>query len=144
MCGELSKLGTTYQTVLASILRHLNPGADVAEGEWVEGPDGRRELDVVLRGSIAQKPVSILFECKDYNRQRRIGIEIVDAFDSKLRDLGFDKGIICSNADFSLPARAKATRLSISLIGLFGGSKYRISEYYEGRAIFYSEENSRY
>lgn len=131
----MPKLGREYENVLADVLRLFHPKPEINVGDWIEGPDGQRELDVFLKGTIDGRSSTILIECKDYRRHRRIGIDIVDAFDSKLRDLIVDVGIICANCDFSKPARAKAKRLNINLIGVLSGQNYSVMEYYEQRVV---------
>jgi hypothetical protein len=106
----------------------LYPTARVTQGSWIEGPDGRRDRDVWIEGKIDSRPHRTLIECKDYNPQTTgpVGIEIVDALDSKMRDLGPDLGIICSNAGFTEGAVRKARRIGVILLGVFRESDNRI------------------
>lgn len=56
---------------------------------------------------------------QDYDsHKRRIGIAVIDAADSKRRDLAADVTLICSNAGFSKDAMRKAGRVGIGLIGV--------------------------
>lgn len=66
-------------------------------GEWVVGPDGRRELDVLIEGTVDGVPKKVLVECKDFNPKTTgpVGIGFVDALESEHRDLGVDASFIC-------------------------------------------------
>lgn len=46
------KAGTGFEQVVADICRECDPGADVQQGVWEEGPDGRRNLDVGIAGKV--------------------------------------------------------------------------------------------
>ena len=101
-----------YQHLVAAIESAFDPGADVRVGEWVEGPDGERECDVSVRGVRQDLPHFALVECKDW--KRRVGIGVVDALDSKRRDLKADLAVIYSNSGFAAPAVQKASRVNIN------------------------------
>ncbi|MGH6921112.1 MAG: hypothetical protein ACREJ0_25830, partial [Geminicoccaceae bacterium] len=49
--GKLMTPYRIYQKVVAEMAASLNPGAEVREGQWIIGPDGRRDLDVVIYGA---------------------------------------------------------------------------------------------
>lgn len=138
----MSKLGTQFELVLSDVLRELNPTLDVKQGEWVEGPDGGREIDVLVDGVIDGVRRRIQIECKDYNPAGRpIGIAQIDALDSKHQDLGMDVSFLCSNAGFTEEATRKAKRLGIGLIAVLrkGDSRVRyrvIDEAYTRRVDF--------
>ena len=104
------KAGRPYEEVVALISSAFDPSAIITRGAWETGPDGRRELDVRIEGTAGGKPTRTMIECKDYNRAstRPIGIEHVDAIESKRGDLNLDAAFICSNA--GLP-RARLARL---------------------------------
>ncbi len=48
----MPKAGTEYQELVALVAKALAPEADIRTGQWVEGPDGDRELDVAVRGTV--------------------------------------------------------------------------------------------
>jgi len=77
------------------------------------GPDGRRDRDVWVEGTIAGQPQRVLIECKD--RRSRVGIRVVDELDSKRRDLDATVAAIYSNSGFTKPAIKKARRVGIQL-----------------------------
>jgi hypothetical protein len=109
----MTKPGDAYQELVAAVRRTLDLGSVVTEGQWVEGPDGRRDMDVWVEGSHEGSEHRILIECKDWSRP--VGIEVVDALESKRRDLGAMDSAIYSNMGFTKPAIDKARRVGIQL-----------------------------
>lgn len=109
----MTKLGDSYQELVGAVEKALDPGATVRVGVWVIGPDGRRDLDVEVRGAIDGKPTFVQIECKDWADP--VGIAVVDALDSKRRDLGADRALMYSNSGFTEPALKKAARLGIGM-----------------------------
>jgi Restriction endonuclease len=107
----MAKLGRPYEGLVALVATALHPGAVIEVGQWVNGPDGTREIDVSVRGFIDGKQTFILIECKDWKSD--VGIAAVDALDSKRLDLVADKAMIFSNSGFTEPALRKAQRKDI-------------------------------
>lgn len=107
--------GRAFQELVADIVRALDSGATVKASEWVVGPDGRRDLDVTIRGELGGKPYLAMVECKDYTARStgKVGIELIDALESKRKDVGADAALMCSNSGFTTPALAKAKRVGI-------------------------------
>jgi hypothetical protein len=103
-----------YQHLVAAIESAFDPGADVRVSEWVKGPDGRRDCDVSVRGTRQCVPHFALIECKDWKKDQSVGIGVVDALDSKRRDLKADLAAIYSNSGFTAPAVQKARRININ------------------------------
>src|SRR5262245_37064309 len=128
MTGKKPKSGRPFEEVVAEVVQAIDPRATVRQGQWIDGPDGRRDRDVFIRGTVRGAPYSALIECKDYDRDSTgpVGIGVVDALDSKRRDLKIDIAIICSNAGFTEPAVRKAKRVGIVLIGVFHQADGRI------------------
>ena len=127
----MSKQGKPYERVVAAVLQAFDPSATVSQGKWVTGPDGRRELDVLIQGTIEGKPTKGLVECKDFNPKTTgpVGIGFVDALDSKRRDLHADFAMLCSNAGFTADAVRKAKRVGIAVAGVLkkGDPRLRFS-----------------
>jgi hypothetical protein len=106
-----SKAGDAYQAAVAQVARSIDPTATISVGVWVNGPDGRRDLDVLVRSADASAPTAVI-ECKDWSRP--IGIGLIDALESKRRDLGANVvAMICSNSGFTSDALKKAARVGI-------------------------------
>jgi hypothetical protein len=110
----VAKLGKPYENLVALVAAALYPGATIEVGEWVEGPDGAREIDVSVRGQIEDRPTFILIECKDCKLD--VGIAAIDALESKRHDVCADKTIIVSNSGFTQPALRKAQRKDIMCV----------------------------
>lgn len=110
----MAKAGSTYEKVVADIISTLSPGAKAQYGQWIIGPDGRRDLDVEIRGQINGEEQFVLLECKDW--KNTVGIGIVDALDSKRRDLSADYALICSNSGFTSDALRKGKRVGIGMV----------------------------
>jgi len=109
-------------------MQAMEPGAQVRRGQWVVGPDGRRELDVVVRGHTEGQRRSVLVECKDFDPGSTgpVGIGYVDALESKQRDLGIGFAMLCTNAGFTADAVRKAARVGIGLVGVMRKGDGRI------------------
>ena len=116
----MSKQGKPYEQVVAAIMRLFDPRASVSQGKWVVGPDGRRELDVLIEGTAGGEPTKGIVECKDFNPKTTgpVGIAYLDALDSKRRDLSATFALLCSNAGFTADAVRKAKRLGIGLVAV--------------------------
>lgn len=124
----MAKRGRAFEQVVKDVLSALDRNSVVRHGEWVVGPDGRRELDVLVEGTVDGVPRRVLVECKDFNPKTTgpVGIGLVDALESKHRDLAADVSFICSNAGFTVDAVRKAKRVGIGLIGVLRENDQRI------------------
>lgn len=122
------KAGSLYEQAVADVAHLMDPGMTVTQGEWIEGPDGRRDMDVLIVGTADGRPLRILIECKDYDPRKRgpVGIGLIDALESKRRDVGIDTALLCSNAGFTRDAKRKARRVGIGLIGVMREGDARI------------------
>lgn len=123
----MSKIGKEFELAVSDVVREMDPNSIVRQGMWVDGPDGSRDLDIIIEGTVDGVAKRIQIECKDYNpNQRPLGIGFVDALDSKHRDLRMDVSLLCSNAGFTADAVRKAKRLGIGLIGVLREHDQRI------------------
>jgi hypothetical protein len=123
------KAGTDYERVVADVMKAMDPDAHVKQGVWVAGPDGRRDMDVFVLGTVDGKERKVLVECKDFAPGRGpLGIRFVDALDSKRADVGVDLAFLCSNVGFTEGAVRKASRKKIHLIAVMrkGDSRIRV------------------
>lgn len=112
--------GKPYQQLVAEIVRLFDPNATVTDGKWVDGPDGRLDLDVSVEGTVHGDDYLGVIECKDYTvaGAGKVGRPLVDALESKRRDLGAAWSVICSNSGFTVDAIRKARRVGIGLISV--------------------------
>ncbi|MET0061798.1 MAG: restriction endonuclease [Candidatus Thiodiazotropha endolucinida] len=75
-----------------------------------------REHDVVITVNYSHHRVMIGIECRD--RSRPVGVNHVEAFESKCRNTGISKGIIVSASGFYSTAMKKAQKMGIRCIEL--------------------------
>ena len=124
----MAKLGVPFEQVVADVLREMDPNAVVEQGKWEIGPDGRRELDVQVTAIVDGVRRRALIECKDFNPRTTgpVGITLIDALESKRRDLKLDVAFICSNAGFTADAIRKARRVGIGLFAILREKDERI------------------
>lgn len=119
----MTKLGDPYEQLVGEVQKALHPGAEVETGEWIEGPDGERNVDVSVRGNADSGYAFVIIECKDWKRP--VGIDVVDKLESTRRDLGATAAIICSNSGFARPALSKARRVGIAAISALASNDVR-------------------
>ncbi len=110
----MTKAGNAYQELAALVAKALDPEADIQTGQWIEGPDGDREVDVAVRGTVDGAPHFIHIECKDWKRP--VDIQAIDNLDSKRHDLSADAAILYSNSGFTKNALRKAERVGIDAV----------------------------
>ena len=103
--------GKEYEKLVAIVVRSLDPGATVDSGEWYDGSDGRRDLDVEIRGTEGGSDRLVLIKCKDSGRP--VGVDIINALKSKREDLDADGAMIYSSSGFTTPALTKSARVGI-------------------------------
>lgn len=109
----MAKAGDEYRELVGTVMAALDRGSAVKMEQWITGPDGERDMDVEVRGTLNGVPHFILVECKDHARP--IGIGFVDAFESKIRDLKPDRAIMFSNSGFTRDALKKARRVGVEM-----------------------------
>ena len=120
----MAKAGDEYQELTALVAKALHPDADIKTGQWIVGPDGNREVDVEVRGTIDGKAHFIHIECKDWNKP--VDIQEIDKLDSKRRDLSADAAMIYSNSGFTKKALRKAERLGIGAVSAIAAGNRRV------------------
>ena len=120
----MPNLGEEYEEIVAAVERALDRAADVRVGQWIEGPDGGREVDVEVRGIRDGAPYFVLVECKDWKRPVNIGE--MDKLNDKGHDLGADRIVLYSNSGFTAKALRKATRVGIGCASALMSGNRRI------------------
>lgn len=73
-----------------------------------------REHDVVLTYKQPNRTVLVAIECRD--RSRKIDVGQIEAFHTKCRDTGIDKGVIVCSKGFFAPALEKAKHYNIDCL----------------------------
>jgi hypothetical protein len=130
--------GRAYQDLVATIAKAFDSTAAVEAGKWVEGPDGRLDMDVSIEGRMNGRSVRIVIECKDFDLRKTgpVGRPIVDALDSKRHDLNVDAAFICSNSGFTEDALRKARRKGIGMISVLAKGDNRVKAVIESEIYF--------
>lgn len=120
----MSKPGSAYEQIVGAVCAALEPSAEVLVNTRKVGPDGRRDMDVSVRGVRDDHPYFALIECKDWTR--KVGVHVVDALHSKRSDLGANMSVIYSNSGFTRTAERKAQRVGITLCAALSAGDRRI------------------
>lgn len=105
-----------FEKLAESIFKQLikNPEYETVEHNvQLDGADGKRQFDVIVKSENVGINILTVIECKDYNK--KVPISIIDEFHSKLLDVNANKGIVISRKGFSSKAISKAKRLGITL-----------------------------
>lgn len=113
----MSLPGVQFEELVEQILRILTaaqPGIQVERDVHLEGPEGTRQIDVLVRSTVGPFALTTIIECKDFIR--KIDVTKVDALHSLIQDVRASKGVIVSRKGFSGTAIQKARRLGISLL----------------------------
>lgn len=105
-----------FEKLTAEVFEHLrtNPAYETVEHNvQLEGKDGPRQIDVLIRGKVGALDSIIIVECKDFNRKLDIGY--IDALQSKMQDVYANKAVLVARKGFSKQAIKKAKRVGIEL-----------------------------
>jgi hypothetical protein len=86
---------------------------EVKHNVMLPGPDGDRQIDVLVIHTHASTEYKTVIECRDYSG--KLSVTHIDGFASKIIDVHANKGIIVSRNGFSRTAIQKARRLGIEL-----------------------------
>lgn len=104
-----------FEILNAKIQADVAPNATVESNKRILGKSGRqRQIDVAITEKIGLFPVLIVLECKNYRRP--VGIAGVEAFATKIDDVGAQHGVMVSAKGFDAGARAVADQHSITLL----------------------------
>lgn len=111
-------------------LLHEQAGIAVERNIWLPTKDGKdkREIDVLISGSIAGYPVRLAIECKNYHKP--IEKKDIDAFVGKLNDLSFptQQGIFVCTSRYTEGAIKRASSAGIRTLLLKGLTQDRLKE----------------
>src|SRR5713101_7310908 len=102
-----------FQSLIAVIQSHLDPGAAVEESVLLEDRITRtkREVDVCVRGNLAKQPVTVSIECRDHGRTA--DVTWVEEMNCKHSRLPTNILVLVSHSGFSLEAIRVADALNI-------------------------------
>jgi len=110
------KNGTKFEELTAEIFEHLRKDQrfeTVEHNVFLEGKDGTRQIDVLLKGKVGPIDILTIVECKDYNKY--VNVTAIDALHSKMQDVNAHKAVLVARKGFTKTAMKKAKRLGISL-----------------------------
>jgi hypothetical protein len=108
--------GKYFEGKTHAVIKKLNPSKEVLPDVQIKGKlsESSRQVDVVLRSPTEYD--FIAFECKD--EKASIGTPTVEAYYTKLMDIGAKHGAIVSNSPYTKGARNMAAKLKIDLLHL--------------------------
>ena len=109
--------GISFERLVGSLLYGLSELGSlytVEHNQIIEGPDGGRQFDLVIKSQLAGISFTTIVECKD--KRRKSSVEEIDALESKKKDIAADKAVLVSQNGFSKTAKRKADRVRITLL----------------------------
>lgn len=118
--------GRIVESIVAAM--HELSGVSVERNVCLPGAGPRkREIDVLVSGSLGGYPVRIAIECK--NEKRPVGAPKVDAFVGKLMDVGIplQHGIFVSASGYTNGAVARAQSAGLRTLVLTGLDEARLA-----------------
>jgi hypothetical protein len=103
------------EILVTKIQKQLAPNAEVLHDVKLDGrlSKTKRQIDVLVREKIGQYEISIIIDCKDYNKP--VDVKGVEEFDGLLRDVGAQKGVLVCPKGFTDSAKVRAEGLQIDL-----------------------------
>jgi hypothetical protein len=89
----------------------------VEKNVWLDGQDGKRQIDILMTADLGPFKVKTIVECRDYGKI--LDVTHIDGLHSKMQDVGAHQAAIVTRKGYSGKARKKAKRLGISLFTLY-------------------------
>lgn len=105
-----------FEDTSHAIVQSLNPSAQVYKNVHIEGKLSRVKRQVDVQMVKPEEYEFIAFECKNHGRP--LDVPVVEAFNTKLQDIGTKKGAIVSNSPYTEAAQNMAAALGIDLLHL--------------------------
>jgi hypothetical protein len=88
-----------FITHLESLL-NKNPSASIKKNTYLNTSNGsRRQIDILLTHNIDRHEFKTVIECKDW--KRKVDVDVIESFASKLNAVGAQRGIIVSKTGFT-------------------------------------------
>jgi hypothetical protein len=88
---------TNYRELVATVIHAFEPKLEIKIGSWIHGPDGARNIDIEVLSTVDRIRKLMVIEVLDFPGDRKAGVEIIDALDSKRGDIQADIALVCSN-----------------------------------------------
>ncbi len=97
-----------FEQSVAILVARLDPDAEVHHNVFLSGRVSKqqRQVDVLVKGSVAGSVITVAIECKRY--AEKLGIGKIDEFAGKLMDLGVQHGLLYSLNGVTSGAAARA------------------------------------
>jgi len=113
-----------FEKLVAEIQESFAPNAEVTHNDKILGIITKkvRQVDVSLKGNIAQYKILIAIECKD--SKIRADLPEIEGFAEKLKDIEANKGVIVSASGFTDSAKTKAKAAGIEIYRLVDTDKH--------------------
>lgn len=104
-----------YEQHIVSVFQEKFPKLSVTPSDHVWGQFSRvkRQVDVSLRGVMADNDLLGVAECKHFNR--KVDVKVVDSFIGFLEDVKANFGVIITNRGFTQAATNRASIKDIEL-----------------------------
>lgn len=120
MLSNKVKKWKKFENKTTQVIKNFNSNSDVYENVYITGKFSKspRQVDVKLVDSNDYD--FMVFECKD--KSHSIDTPVVEAFVTKLKDLGARKGAIVSNSPYTKGAQNMANEFDIDLLHLVDSS----------------------
>ena len=93
-------------------------GATVTHREYIMGADSKveREIDISIRQQVAQYPILVVIDCKDYAEP--IDVKTIEEFAGLVKDVRANKGVMVSSNGFTPAAINVAKNAGIDTLRL--------------------------
>ncbi len=128
-----TKKGDLLEEIVESLCSGYN-GAKVERNIFIKGKTGiSRQIDVLIEGSYKSFDIRIVVEAKNYNK--KVDIEIVEAFRTKLSDVSGNLGVIVCPLGFTEGAIKAAAAGDIQLFQAFDHSLGNTAQFIPFRYI---------
>src|SRR6266487_2000361 len=126
--SESAIKGRLVEMIVASM--HEEAGIKIEQNvrlPSIRNPKRKREIDVLLSGTISGYPIRIAIECKNYKSV--IGAPKIDAFVGKLEQIGIPSqhGVFVAAGGFTADAIDRAKEAGIKTLILTGLTKDRLA-----------------
>ena len=112
--------GDLLEDVITGICSGLGlKDSKITRNAQIDGRHSRtkRDVDVLIEGRLNAFEVRIAIEAKNY--QDRVGVEKVEAFHTKLDDIGVNLGVMVSSKGFTHPAKDTAAARDVQLFEVY-------------------------
>lgn len=97
-----------YEHYIYYTFKDKYPATDIEFNKKIKGViSGRsRQIDLYIKGKIAGEPLTVIVDCKYFNK--KIDIKIVESFLGFVKDVKGNKGILITNKGFTKSAHNRA------------------------------------